>query len=82
MEKIILSHEETLKVCLLFLCSTVSSTFFRIMKNYRLIPNQLTARSEEQILHTRCYQGDNEMQMTFQEELLNPFSLDKMSSAP
>lgn len=39
------------------------------MKNYRLIPNQLTARSEEQILHTRRYQRDNETQMTFQEEL-------------
>lgn len=43
--------------------------FLCIMKNYRLIPNQLAARSEEQILHTRLYQRDNETHMTFQGEL-------------
>lgn len=34
-----------------------------------LIPHQSTARSEEQVLHTRHYRRDNEIQMTFQEEL-------------
>lgn len=43
--------------------------FLCIMKNYRLIPDQLAARSEEQILHTRLYQRDNETHMTFQGEL-------------
>lgn len=50
------------------------------MKNYRLIPNELTAKSKAEILLTRYYQRDNETQVTFQEELWNPISLDKLSA--
>lgn len=43
--------------------------FLFIMKNYRLIPNQLAARGGEQVLHSRLYQRENETHMTFQGEL-------------
>lgn len=70
MGKIILSHErkpQSVFVVPVFKCGTLPH-FLCIMKNYRLISNQLPARSEEQILHTRRYLRDNKTQMTFQEE--------------
>lgn len=59
--------KETQKACLLFKYGILPH--FLCIMNYRLIPNQLAARSKEQILHTTLYQRDNETHMTFQGEL-------------
>lgn len=55
--------------------------FFHITKNSKHTATKLTPRSTEQILYSRHFQRDNETQVTFQEELSNPFALDELSSA-